>query len=42
MFGLADPIVLLAFLLCPLSALACVIYGIAQWRTGRDDSSDPS
>lgn len=32
MFGLTDPGVLLAYLLCIGSALLCVIYGAKNWN----------
>jgi len=36
MLGLGDFMIFLAFVLCILSALACVIYGIINWNKGAD------
>ncbi len=34
MIGLADPWVALAYLLCILSSLLCVVYGAVNWHRG--------
>ena len=34
MLGIEDPVVLLAYLLCILSAALCVIYGLLNWNRG--------
>lgn len=34
MLGIKDPWILTAYLLCFLSALACIIYGIYYWNKG--------
>ncbi|MCU0666549.1 MAG: hypothetical protein MUF05_05605 [Candidatus Omnitrophica bacterium] len=34
MFGIPDPWVWSAYLLCILSAVFCVFYGIANWNKG--------
>lgn len=34
MFGIQDPGVWLAYLLCILSAVFCIIYGIINWNKG--------
>jgi len=34
--GIADPWVLLAYLLCILSALLCVVYGLINWNKGEE------
>lgn len=36
MFGLQDFWISLAFILCLLSALGCVVYGIINWNKGAD------
>ena len=36
MLGLGDPLVALAYGLCILSALACVIYAWRNWNKGDD------
>ena len=36
MLGLEDLSVFAAWILCVLSALLCVLYGIKNWNTGRD------
>jgi hypothetical protein len=42
MFGIEDTYVSLAYLLCILSALLCVIYGAINWNRGDEpvDSAD--
>lgn len=37
MFGIHDTSVLLAFLLCIISTLLCLVYGIVQWNKGSDE-----
>ncbi len=37
MLGIDDPMVLLAYLLCGVSTLLCVIYGVANWNKGQDE-----
>ncbi len=32
MFGIADPWIFLAYLLCILSSLLCIVYGIKNWN----------
>jgi hypothetical protein len=36
MFGIKDPWVAAAFLLCLLSSLLCVIYGLIRWNRGEE------
>ena len=36
MLGIEDTYVWLAYLLCILSTLLCVIYGLARWNRGED------
>jgi hypothetical protein len=40
MFGIEDPWILTAYLLCFLSAFACIIYGIMNWNKGADKEPD--
>jgi len=37
MFGINDPGVWMAYLLCILSTLFCVVYGIANWNKGSQE-----
>ena len=37
--GIDGPWVSLAYVLCILSSLACVIYGVANWNKGAEDQS---
>ena len=37
MFGIEDPWVALAYILCILSALLCLIWGVLKWN--KDDST---
>lgn len=37
MLGIKDPWILIAYLLCFLSTLACVIYGIQNWNKGAEN-----
>lgn len=41
MFGINDPWILLAYALCILSAVVCVVYGIWNWNTGGDPQPSP-
>jgi hypothetical protein len=36
MFGLEDKYVSLAYLLCILSTVLCVVYGLVNWNRGDD------
>jgi hypothetical protein len=36
MLGMGDFMIFLAYALCILSALACVVYGIFNWNKGTD------
>lgn len=40
MFGIDDPQVWLAYLLCILSALFAVAYGVANWNKGDEPVSN--
>jgi hypothetical protein len=40
MFGINDPWILLAYLLCILSALACIIYGVRNWNKGAENEPE--
>jgi hypothetical protein len=40
MLGIKDPWILTAYLLCFLSALACIIYGICNWNKGADNEPE--
>lgn len=40
MLGIHDPWILLAYLLCVLSAVACVVYGVMNWNKGADNEPD--
>jgi hypothetical protein len=37
MLGIKDPWILTAYLLCFLSALACIVYGIINWNKGGEN-----
>ena len=37
MFGIADPWIFLAYLLCILSSLLCVVYGIMKWSKDSEE-----
>jgi hypothetical protein len=41
MLGIPDFQVSLAYALCILSALACVVYGIINWNKEGDDVPEP-
>lgn len=34
MLGIDDPLIWSAYLLCLLSALLCVVYGVVNWNKG--------
>ena len=40
MLGIEDPWVVTAFILCIISALLCLVWGIAKWN--QDDSESES
>ena len=40
MLGLADGWVAAAYILCLLSSLLCVVYGIVNWNKGDEPVSD--
>lgn len=40
MLGIQDRYTALAYVLCILSALLCVLYGIACWNKGRDAAEE--
>lgn len=42
MFGIEDKSVILAYLLCILSTLICIVYGVINWNKGSEsvDSQD--
>ena len=37
MLGISDPWILLVHLLCCLSAVACVVYGLVNWNKGAEN-----
>ena len=37
MLGIDDPQIWLAYVLCVLSALGCVVYGALNWRGGEEE-----
>lgn len=39
MLGINDPWILLVYLLCFLSAVACVVYGLVNWNKGAENES---
>jgi len=39
MLGIEDPWVWLAYILCILSTLLCVVYGIVTWNKGDEEPS---
>ena len=41
MFGIEDPRIWLAYLLCILSAALCVVYGLINWNRG-DEAVEPA
>ncbi len=42
MFGIGDFSVSLAYILCILSTILCVVYGIINWNKGEPDEQDLS
>jgi hypothetical protein len=36
-FGIEDPGIWLAYILCILSALGCMVYGALNWRGGEEE-----
>jgi hypothetical protein len=40
MLGIKDPWILAAYVLCILSAILCVVYGIYNWNKGADISPE--
>ncbi len=40
MLGINDPWILIAYLLCILSTLACVGYGIYNWNKGAENEPE--
>ena len=40
MFGLNDPWILLAYLLCIASTIACIVYGIINWNKGAGNETN--
>ena len=41
LLGIEDPYVWLAYLLCILSTILCVAYGLINWNRGEDAPSAP-
>jgi len=37
MLGIDDPQIWIAYVLCFLSAIACIIYGALKWNDGAED-----
>ncbi len=37
MLGLQDPAIIAAYLLCIISAIACVVWGAINWNKGSED-----
>ncbi|MFC1614590.1 symporter small accessory protein [Gemmatimonadota bacterium] len=33
MFGIADPWIAMAYLLCILSSILCIVYGLMKWNS---------
>lgn len=40
MMGFADGSITLVYILCILSALTCVVYGIINWNSGAETEPD--
>lgn len=40
MLGIADPVVLLAYLLCIGSTLLCIVYGAINWNKGLENEPE--
>ncbi|HPT30522.1 MAG TPA: hypothetical protein PLW67_01725 [Prolixibacteraceae bacterium] len=39
MLGITDPWIITAYVLCILSALACIVYGLMNWNKGVGDET---
>jgi len=39
MFGIKDPGIWSAYLICILSAIVCVVYGIVNWNKGDEGAT---
>ncbi|WP_343044098.1 symporter small accessory protein [Methanolobus zinderi] len=37
MLGIEDPQIWIAYILCFLSAIGCIIYGVFNWNKGQDE-----
>jgi hypothetical protein len=37
--GIDDPQIWLAYLACVFSALGCMVYGLLNWREGKDEQT---
>ncbi len=37
MLGIDDPYIWIAYILCFISAIGCMIYGAIKWNDGLDD-----
>ncbi len=40
MLGIDDPQIWLAYVLCVLSALGCVVYGALNWKEGEEEEEE--
>lgn len=40
MLGINDPQIWLAYILCIISAIGCIIYGALKWNDGLDDEEE--
>ncbi|MEI7942950.1 MAG: symporter small accessory protein [Candidatus Riflemargulisbacteria bacterium] len=40
MLGIKDPLIYLAYILSILSALLCVVYGLANWNKGAEKEEE--
>jgi len=40
MLGLTDPWIILGYILCIISTIVCVIYGLARWNHGASTEED--
>lgn len=38
-FGIEDPQIWLAYVLCILSALGCMVYGALNWKSGEEEQT---
>jgi hypothetical protein len=36
MLGIEDPWIIMAYMLCVLSAVACIVYGLLNWNKGAE------